>query len=86
MTYQQLIDLLKNVSDEDIKTAIGIAKEDVESILDMIIKTLKKYEIEVNEDEDTKKTSNWVCQEEIPKGKRKGINGYGPIYNNNFKK
>ena len=41
MTYQQLIDLLKNVSDEDIKTAIGIAKEDVESILDMIIKTLK---------------------------------------------
>ena len=28
MTYQQLIDLLKNVSDEDIKTAIGIAKED----------------------------------------------------------
>ena len=51
MTYQQLIDLLKNVSDEDIKTAIGIAKEDVESILDMIIKTLKKYEIEVNEDE-----------------------------------
>ena len=51
MTYQQLIDLLKNVNDEDIKTAIGIAKEDVESILDMIIKTLKKYEIEVNEDE-----------------------------------
>ena len=82
MTYQQLIDLLKNASDEDIKTAI----EDVESILDMIIKTLKKYEIEVNEDEDTKRTSNWVCQEEIPKGKRKGINGYGPIYNNNFKK
>ena len=58
MTYQQLIDLLKNVSDEDIKTAIGIPKEDVESILDMIIKTLKKYEIEVNEDEDTKRTSN----------------------------
>ena len=58
MTYQQLIDLLKNVSDEDIKTAIGIAKEDVESILDMIIKTLKKYEIEVNEDEGTKRTSN----------------------------
>ena len=60
MTYQQLIDLLKNVSDEDIKTAIGIAKEDVESILDMIIKTLKKYEIEVNEDEDedTKRTNN----------------------------
>ena len=58
MTYQQLIDLLKNVSDEDIKTAIGIAKEDVESILDMIIKTLKKYEIEVKEDEDTKRTSN----------------------------
>lgn len=51
MTYQQLIDLLKNVSDEDIKAAIGVAKEDVESILDMIIKTLKKYEIEVNEDE-----------------------------------
>ena len=51
MTYQQLIDLLKNVSDEDIKTAIGIAKEDVDSILDMVIKTLKKYEIEVNEDE-----------------------------------
>ena len=58
MTYQQLIDLLKNVSDEDIKTAIGIAKEDVESILDMIIKTLKKYEIEVNEDEGTKRTNN----------------------------
>ena len=58
MTYQQLIDLLKNVSDEDIKTAIGIAKEDVESILDMIIKTLKKYEIEVKEDEDTKRTIN----------------------------
>ena len=51
MTYQQLIDLLKNVSDEDIKAAIGIAKEDVDSILDMVIKTLKKYEIEVNEDE-----------------------------------
>ena len=51
MTYQELIDLLKNVSDEDIKAAIGIAKEDVDSILDMIIKTLKKYEIEVNEDE-----------------------------------
>ena len=58
MTYQQLKDLLKNVSDEDIKTAIGIAKEDVESILDMIIKTLKKYEIEVNEDKDTKRTNN----------------------------
>ena len=58
MTYQQLIDLLKNVSDEDIKTAIESAKEDVESILDMIIKTLKKYEIEVNEDEDTKRTNN----------------------------
>ena len=58
MTYQQLIDLLKNVSDEDIKAAIGIAKEDVESILDMIIKTLKKYKIEVNEDESTKRTSN----------------------------
>ena len=58
MTYQQLIDLLKNVSDEDIKTAIGIAKEDVESILDMIIKTLKKNEIEVNENENTKRTSN----------------------------
>ena len=58
MTYQQLIDLLKNVNDEDIKAAIGIAKEDVKSILDMIIKTLKKYEIEVNEDEDTKRTSN----------------------------
>ena len=58
MTYQQLIDLLKNVSDEDIKTAIGVAKEDVESILDMIIKTLKKYEIEVIEDEDTKRTNN----------------------------
>ena len=54
MTYQQLIDLLKNVSDEDIKTAI----EDTESILDMVIKTLKKYKIEVNEDEDTKRTSN----------------------------
>lgn len=51
MTYQQLIDLLKNVSDEDIKAAIGIAKEDSDNILDMIIKTLKKYEIEVNEDE-----------------------------------
>ena len=58
MTYQQLIDLLKNVSDEDIKTAIEIAKEDVESILDMIIKTLKKNEIEVNENENTKRTSN----------------------------
>ena len=60
MTHQQLIDLLKNVSDQDIKAAIGIAKEDVESILDMIIKTLKKYEIEVNEDEDedTKRTNN----------------------------
>ena len=58
MTYQQLIDLLKNVSDEDIKAAIGIAKEDSERILDMIIKTLKKYEIEVNEDENTKRTNN----------------------------
>ena len=58
MTYQQLIDLLKNASDEDIKTAIRIAKEDTESILDMIIKTLKKCEIEVNEDENTKRTSN----------------------------
>ena len=54
MTYQELIDLLKNISDEDIKAAIGIAKEDVDSILDMIIKTLKKYKIEeeVNEKED----------------------------------
>ena len=51
MTYQQLIDLLKNVSDESIKAAIENAKEDAESMLDMIIKTLKKYEIEVNEDE-----------------------------------
>lgn len=58
MTYQELIDLLKNVSDEDIKAAIGIAKEDADSILDMVIKTLKKYEIEVNEDENTKRTSN----------------------------
>lgn len=58
MTYQQLIDLLKNASNEDIKAAIGIAKEDSESILDMIIKTLKKYEIEVNEDENTKRTNN----------------------------
>ena len=58
MTYQEIIDLLKNVTDEDIKTAIEIAKEDVDSILDMIIKTLKKYEIEVNEDENTKRTNN----------------------------
>ena len=58
MTYQQLIDLLKNVSDESIKAAIENAKEDAESMLDMIIKTLKKYEIEVNEDENTKRTSN----------------------------
>ena len=51
MTYYELIDLLNNASDEDIRAAIGVAKEDVESILDMIIKALKKYEIEVNEDE-----------------------------------
>ena len=49
MTYYELIDLLKNVSDEDIRVAIEIAKEDVESILDMIIKTLKKYKIEEEE-------------------------------------